>query len=141
MGLSMSHDAWQSAYSTYSRWRNELAKVLGMTLVPYPDDVGVSSLDIAEIDWDAYPDKNYYGDWDKGTEPKDPLWHLIIHSDCEGKIKRKYLPGIIFRLEEIVDQMPDEGSSYGIQSYRDRTKQLIAGAKRAYLAGDSLKFH
>lgn len=143
MGLSMSHDAWSASYGTFSFWRTAIARAAGYNIVTvYSDFDRYRQYPTEEIDIDyaAYPEKNYFGKWDKGTEPEDPLFHLFIHSDCEGKIKHKYLKDIIERLEEVFPNLPVPTADYGYREWVPMTLQLIEGFKKADSAGKKIKF-
>jgi hypothetical protein len=76
----------------------------------------------------------------KGTEPEDPLYHLFIHSDCDGKIDRKYLKRIIHRLEELLPEISKSDHHYGNRNWYEYTEKFIAGAKEAHKARHHLIF-
>lgn len=143
MGLDISHNAWHASYGTFSYWRTAIARASGLGVqVIYDENDTLKQFprEYPNVDYDAYEDKNYYGKWDKGTEPEDPLFHLYIHSDCEGKIKHKYLKSIIERLEEVYPDLPAPSADYGYRDWRPLTTQLIEGFKRADAAGEKIKF-
>lgn len=142
MGLDISHDAWHASYGTFSYWRVAIAKASGLgtkTGYMYPESK-IGEIEFPNVDYDAYEEKNFYGKWSKGTEPEDPLFHLYIHSDCEGKIKHKYLKGIIERLEEVYPNLPAPSADYGHRDWGPMTLKLIEGFKRADAAGEKIEF-
>lgn len=120
MGLACSHNAWSGAYSAFSRWRLEITKV-------------------AEVapNFDKYEEKNFYGEWD--TAPSDPLFILLVHSDCEGEIKPEHAGPLADRLEALLPQL--RGDFYGhIGDIDEKTKLFIIGLRAAVAVNESVHF-
>lgn len=142
MGLDTTHDCWHGAYSAFSRWRQHVAKTAGyiVTKVIW-DDVGYPT-DTVMLEWHRYEQKNYYGQWDK--LPDDPLLILIVHSDCEGEIRREHTALLADRLEEILQDMEDSPSVGHLAyrgGYRACTEKFISGLRAAAAANEPVKFH
>lgn len=119
MGLDISHGAWNGAYSSFMRWRIEIAKAAEL-----PD------LEIMEgfTNGDGKP-------WDSSH----PLTPLLNHSDCDGEIEVKDLPGIISGLELLLPQFDKElGGHIGNMAYKTQT--FIEGCKRALELNEPLEF-
>lgn len=138
MGLDTSHNCWHGPYSSFSEWRNFVVRTAGYALTPYPNGRGEYAAVVLDNP-DQFVPKNYQGKWD--VTPRDPLLILIVHSDCDGKIKHKHTKKLAKRLEEIMAWMPeDEPRAFG-WGMRARTQQFIDGLMAAYEAGDDVVFH
>jgi hypothetical protein len=126
MGLDVSHGCFSGSYSSFSRWRNEVAKAGGYKLMK--DDAGFES---ASIDWEQYGLDNFQGSWAK--KPSDPLLYLIVHSDCDGYLNPSHARLLADRLEAILPNISNEGTGhierYG--GYRKLTEQFINGLREA----------
>jgi hypothetical protein len=71
MGLDISHDAFSGAYSTFGRFRREIARVVGVKFPPHNDP---------ELD-------NVFIYFPEGFEDRAPgLFEFFCHSDCDGEI-------------------------------------------------------
>ncbi len=146
MGLDTSHDCFHGAYSSFTRWRNELAAAAGYVLLQDSiQDVmaglSTSTSPYVDLDWSQFPLKNYQGEWD--TVPgDDPLIYLIVHSDCDGVIHPEQGRHIALRLRELLPKLRDDGEGhlarYGV---RGTTERFIAGLERAAEAGEDVDFH
>ncbi len=134
MGLDTSHDAWHGAYSAFSRWRHELAKVAGYQVARIEGQIHETTL----IDCGHIVDKNYYGEWDEA--PDDPLIMLIAHSDCEGVIHPQHATLLADRLTELLPLLTGDGGGH-IGSYREKTEQFIKGLRLAVERGEDVDFH
>lgn len=111
MGLDTSHGCWHGAYSSFMRWRMELAK-----------EVGVS--DIFEM-------QGYGGikEWNDA----DALTILMNHSDCDGTIDNKDCLPIAVRLEELAPKLSPWA--------RERAEDFARGLRRAHESGEDVDFH
>lgn len=87
MGLDTTHNAWHGAYSSFNRFRHELAKRIGIDLQEYAgyrnDGQGK---DLASIN--------------------HPLMDLFNHSDCDGHLTPKQCLLISKGLEEVILKSP-----------------------------------
>lgn len=151
MGLNTSHGCWDGPYSSFRDFRELVGRAAGL---PYRLITDPSAYDYgkwtADIDWSIYPAAAYQGHWykvqptwvrngDIYSHPKqDDVLYLIVHSDCDGKLRRGYLPRLKARLEELeprYDQLAAGG--YGEKSLR----RFIEGLERAIEAGEHVDFH
>lgn len=132
MGLDTSHDCWHGSYGSFSRWRNELARVAGYSFDERGDYV---------LPWDMFELKNYQGEWDS-PPGDDPLLYLLVHSDCDGVIHPEQGIHIAARLEQLLPLL-DDGKSTGhlAPSIKDKTQQFIDGLRAAAAAGEDVDFH
>ncbi len=130
MGLDTTHGCWHGAYSSFYRWRTELARLGGY---PERDDRGYA------LDWELFEGKNFEGEWDQ--TPEDPLLILLVHSDCDGRIEAAHAPFLAGRLEGLLPQLrelPDDGGHIGVWS--DKTQAFIDGLRAAAAAGEDVEF-
>lgn len=137
MGLDVSHDCWSGAYSAFSRWRDKLAKVAGYEITP-----DINQRPMVLIDYGHWPEVNYY---DPPIIPcridgtPDPLLLLIMHSDCEGKIRAEHVGPLADRLTELLPDIEGDGGGH-IGDFREKTQTFIAGLRVAELAGEEIEF-
>lgn len=133
MGLDTTHDCWHGAYSAFNRWRDELARVAGYDF----NDRQI------EVDWGHVDYEWMFGDWPfipcrvDGTP--DPLLLIVLHSDCEGRIKAEHVEPIAKRLEELLPLLDGDGGGH-VGSYRSVTEQFITGLRLAATLGEDVEF-
>lgn len=84
MGLDTSHDAWHGPYSSFNRWRKDIASQIGIDLDKMYGFGG-------EIAW-----------------PEHPLTPLLYHSDCDGDINWKDCEAIADALEAVLPKITDQ---------------------------------
>lgn len=104
MGLDISHGTWHGAYSSFHRWRVEIAKCLGIPLdlmegfYPTSDNSYLDQLNQhAEkfpLLWDAFK--------------PSPLHELLYHSDCDGEIDWQNCAAIADALEELLPELTEK---------------------------------
>jgi len=138
LGLDTSHDCWHGAYSAFSRWRNAVAIAAGYTVSRSTE--GGWLHDDVDIDWDAFEQKNYHGEWDH-PPGDDPLLYLIVHSDCDGVIHPKEGAPLATRLEQLLPKLDESQSGGHIWSMREVTQRFIDGLRKAAMAGEDVDFH
>lgn len=142
MGLDTSHDAWHGAYSAFGNWRHEIAVAAGIiqkdeSLFPRADFTREPKE--SPLDWDKLDAMtDCYGVWH--TEPEDPIWYLLNHSDCEGVIQHKHLLPLADRLQELVPLVDTQDWQY-TEWQESRTQRFVDGLRAAYEAGEDLDFH
>lgn len=143
MGLDTTHDCWHGAYGGFARFRELVGRAAGL---PYrPGNLGP----VLDIDWDSVTDRQLDGHWDRKAptvessgiyDPPitDPVLYLLVHSDCDGKLRRGYLPALKARLEELEPAYDDlvAGDYY----YGSRLRQFIEGLEAAIEAGGHVEF-
>jgi hypothetical protein len=135
MGLDITHDCWHGAYSAFSRWRNELARVAG-----YQFTTGEHGRQYVALPWEDFTNANLMGEW--GSMPgDDPLLWLIVHSDCDGVLHPEQGALIAARLEELLPQLDDIHAIGHISpSMRAKTQAFINGLRAAAEAGEDVEF-
>jgi hypothetical protein len=75
VGLDISHDAWHSAYGTFSWWRVELAKVSGIGtkwVDRYPELLSDTAEEYPNVDYESYTEDNFLGKWEKVPNQRTP---------------------------------------------------------------------
>lgn len=133
MGLDTSHDCWHGPYSAFSRWRDRLSRAAGY----WVERIGDNTVSSAVIDWGHTQEKNLVGEWD--TAPADPLFYLIVHSDCDGVIHPQHGALLADRLEELLPLLePDDEKFTGV---RWQTRRFIEGLRHAAALGEDVDFH
>lgn len=151
MGLNTSHGCFDGGYSGFRMFRELVGKAAGLPHEPLKwgrddDDFG--------IDWTTVTMRQIAGHWDRKPptvetrgiyDPPitDPVLYLIVHSDCDGKLRRGYLPALKARLEEIEPAydalIPRAPAGYRYCASKLRT--FIEGLGTAIEAGEHVEFH
>lgn len=151
MGLDTTHDCWHGSYGGFREFREMVGRAAGLPYRIITDqthyDFGQPTVD---IDWDLYTDENLHGRWHKqrpvwqragdvyGTPKQDDVLYLIVHSDCDGELRREYLPRLRDRLIEIE---PEYERLTADDSYlHGRLRQFIDGLDSAIEAGEHVTF-
>lgn len=134
MGLDVSHDCFSGAYSSFTRWRNELTKAAGLKTVPTP--YGFEALD---IDWERFTEDNLEGIWE--NPPDDPLLILLIHSDCDGIIPHEYCEHLANRLEQLLPNLDGDGVGHIARlGIKGTTNRFIDGLRLAHERSEDVEF-
>ena len=125
MGLDVSHDCWQGAYSSFHQFRDRIAKVAGIAL----DEMRGFSLSRGGISWDS-------------LQP-DALHTLLNHSDCDGYIEAADCAPLADRLEEILPLLAEETDKDDREAawYVQKARQFIDGLRLAAAAGERVEFY
>lgn len=87
MGLDFSHCDAHWAYSGFARFRDKLAKQVGI------------------LDYDQISSTN---DPRFDKIKKDPIRYLLAHSDCDGHLTAKQCEKVAPRLKELVSTWPND---------------------------------
>ena len=143
MGLSISYEAFNGAYSSFHRFRVELAKRMGISLnlmrgfyndtrnmftllnykFPKGDEVEVWQITefkkMLPLEWDSFK--------------PSPIHKLLYHSDCDGHINLSDVRKMIPKLEEFIDEEEDS-------EFQERLKTFIEGSKEAVECRSRLDF-
>jgi len=133
MGLDTTHNCWHGPYSSFCRWREEIAKLAGYAVWKVSYDDGMI-LPCIMLDWGHITDENLMGEWD--YTPTDPLLFLFAHSDCEGVIHPKQAKLLYESLETLMI------SKENIDLYTsEKTYNFIEGLKLAVKKNEDIEFH
>src|SRR5215831_1783016 len=100
MGLDTTHDCWQGAYSAFSRWRDHVAEAAGYEVIEVVEEDGYRYR-APNLPWDDFPDERYMGEGWAKQPIEDPLYYLLVHSDCDGVIHPEEGRHIAARLEQL----------------------------------------
>lgn len=150
MGLTATHDCWSASYSGF----NDFRQVVGLAArLPYVTEPGDRRPHL-DIDWDQVTERQLMGHWDRkpptayriGYDPPivDPVLYLLIHSDCEGKLRRGYLPALKARLEELEPRYREIVTAADTEfstAYLEDCRRFINGLGNAIEAGEHVEFH
>lgn len=128
MGLDTSHNAWHGSYSSFGRFRDELAKRIGINLDEYA---------------------GYNSGWKEGDPlGKDlksidhPLRDLFDHSDCDGELTPAQCFTIAEGLKMVMDEIKiDEMKDFLVQDFFENCNQFRDGCLLAYSKNESIDFH
>jgi len=158
MGLDTTHNCWHGPYSSFNRWREEIARVVGVPL-PLMEGFYRGSPCSQTMEWaaprDGGPRGGFEGtvlhSWISAVAPwlpvdwralrPDPIHALLNHSDCEGEIPVEDCLPLAARLEEVADLLPDEPKWHRGASARAKALQFAAGLREAAAAGEPVEFH
>lgn len=141
MGLDVTHDCWHGAYSAFTRWRNAVAVAGGYEVKPATEEMKKAYVmsPYVDINWDAFEEKNYYGEWDR-PPGDDPLLFLIVHSDCDGVIHPQHGIHLADRLERLIPMLDEDERGGHIYSMRGCTERFAKGLREAHAADEDVEF-
>jgi hypothetical protein len=133
MGLTVSHDCFNSGYGYFHQWRKEIAKVAGLPPLELMEGFFYNDDDASHNPFWIYkfdPNKSLLVDDILSRLPikweclkKDCLHELLHHSDCDGYLRVGLLQPLADRLEKLLPNITEEWSSV--------TKQFIKGLRKA----------
>jgi hypothetical protein len=127
MGLDTTHDCWHGPYSSFKRFRAEVADAAWRAFKYRPD-------------YEAHPARAFQGWWDDDHPYRDVLDVFFIHSDCDGYIFPQHLDDLVRRLDDLIPWMSDRGP-YEFASPREELEQFIRGLRKALDEWDIVQFH
>lgn len=147
MGLNTTHGCWNGPYSGFAKFRELVGKAAGL---PHkPSRLSGEQLD---INWEIVTKRQIMGHW--GRKPPtvessgiydppitDPVLYLLVHSDCEGKLRRGYLPALKARLEELEPAYDALIVRSEHRYYASDLRHFIEGLEEAIGAGEHVEFH
>lgn len=131
MGLDVSHNCWEGAYSAFMRWREELARLAGMPPLQMMEGFTprFAAPETPIISWEA-------------LRPDPALHALLNHSDCDGELPAEICAPLADRLEELLAAAPADLNLGGhIGNFHDKTRQFITGLRDAAAAGEAVEFY
>ena len=138
MGLDTSHNCWSGPYSSFMRWRRQIAEaakwppldlMAGFYSEEYVPEDRLRTRPATDLDnvrrqlpisWDPFK--------------RDVLAILLNHSDCDGEIEWGHCAALADRLEGLVPALNDREAL-------ENTRQFIVGLRTAHDAGESVEFH
>lgn len=113
MGLDTSHDCWHGPYSSFHKWRVEIARAAGIDL-----DAMEGFADENPKPWGEY----------------NVIHEILNHSDCEGEIRWEVCLDLSERLEKLIPEIKKD--EYTLQ----KTKSFISGLRAAWAAKENVEF-
>ena len=151
MGLNISHNTFDGAYSAFMRYRQKLAEVMG--LPPLDLMEGFYSTDsnnpLVLLNY-RYPNgdeldmahlrrifKHMPIKWE--CLKPNPLHELLHHSDCDGYINWKSCSKMADELEKLLPLLDEDGGGH-IGNYKETTEKFIKGLRLAYSNKEKLLF-
>jgi hypothetical protein len=146
MGLNVSHDAFDGAYSAFQRLRQEVAHAIGGSYPPHflRNAAGkiVYKNDFAIVD-DSLELGMWYWDSEKYSKETHPgLYEFLCHSDCDGEISPEMCVHVADELEALLPLMPIGGDGHIAREggCREVLRRFIAGCRDAAEANEPLTF-
>ena len=122
MGLDTTHDCWHGPYSSFNRFRHQLAEQIGINLDEYAG----------------------YSDKEGGKNLADiphKIMPLLNHSDCDGRLTVKEAKSIAEGLEEILEKVTDTNSmNVDALGFAAQIERFINGCKDAVSKKEMIKF-
>ena len=152
MGLDTTHGAWRGPYSSFNRWRTELAKRLGIPLslmegfYPRKNDSGFIhpfSMVMLAIENNSMGAKEQFERetsmfpllWE--SFKPNPLHELLYHSDCDGELTPQQCKSIADSLDLIIKESPlPDGES----DFIEKCIQFRDGCLLAYSKNETMIF-
>lgn len=156
MGLDTSHNCWSGPYSAFMRWRIFIAKQVGIPLslmegyyeyrwnnndLDFDRDYHIITRagNAGHMWWKTLDGFKQLGkpiSWEMLKD--DPLSILLMHSDCDGKIKWADCMPIAKRLNQILKRIPERRGTYN--GNIPATERFIKGLKKAHRAHEDVDF-
>lgn len=144
MGLDISHNCWHGAYSSFMRFRQAIAKAVGIPLsvmegfyhppvwafeqlTPGARTAINEVLESLPLSWDLF----------KG----EPLLALLHHSDCEGEIPSEQCAALAKRLREIAPLLRGQDGCGHLGNIEAKVIQFASGCELAASRGENVEFH
>jgi hypothetical protein len=121
MGLDTTHNAWHGPYSSFNRFRNQLAKRIGIDLNDYVGYGPNGTKDLESID--------------------HPLMDLFNHSDCDGELTPDQCAKIIEGLDMVIKDCPVPMNAWSEDYlFLSQAIRFRDGCKEAYEKQEVLEF-
>ena len=151
MGLNISHNTFDGAYSAFMRYRQKLAEVMG--LPPLDLMEGFYSTDrnnpLVLLNY-RYPNgdeldmsrlrrifKQMPIKWE--CLKPNPLHELLYHSDCDGYINWKSCSKMADELEKLLPMLDEDGGGH-LGNLKETTEKFIKGLRLAHSNKEKLLF-
>lgn len=140
MGLDTSHDCWHGPYSSFKRFREEVAAAA-------KEHYGY------EPNYEGHPFRAYMGWWDHdfhghpGSRGADyhEYDHILdvffIHSDCDGYIFPNDAEPLADALDALVGYLDDDPNNHRFWSARETLRTFIKGLREAVNNYEVVTFH
>jgi hypothetical protein len=141
MGLNVSHNCWDGAYSRFHRFRKALARA-----------AGIPNLDLMEGFYHYVEDLYHFKQWNESEDLSqqkiaelfsdfpikwtmlnhDPLHEFLYHSDCDGHIDWWDALKIAKRLREVCRKLEVE--------FRPAARKFAKGLELAHSKREKVRF-
>lgn len=134
---------WGSSYSSFSSFRNEVAKAAGWPL----EDTTHMIMGKPHVftgpatNGVAMNDERWEGYW--ATLPANPLALFFLHSDCQGRILHHHAGALADALEPLVAKMPAE-PCFGVPGnppWADELRNMITCLRTCAKVERDIEFH
>lgn len=119
MGLDTSHDCWHGPYSSFHRFRRNLAQRIGVDLDEYIGYSKTGTKELSSIEHDIMP--------------------LLNHSDCDGILTPEEAGRIAKGLQQILDSYDE--SIPADWDMKDKIEQFRDGCLEAARYNETIDFH
>lgn len=158
MGLDTTHECWHGPYSSFMRWRIEIAHVVGVPL-NLMEGFYRGTPSGEALNWAAPRDGGPICGSHCGPEllrwiedvkewlpisweslKPDPIHVLLNHSDCEDDIAVEDCTPLAERLEEIAPQLGDTPAWHRGETAQAKALQFAKGLREAAAASEPVVF-
>lgn len=129
MGLTVSHNAFDGAYSAFKRLRIAVIKAANGSYPPHRDKVNFPDNNCWYVD-DEYTRENYPG-----------LWAFLEHSDCDGEIPWQMCGNVATDLRVLLNKVTTNGEGHLAKlGTRGTLLKFIEGCELASQRHENLLF-
>lgn len=152
MGLDISHDTWNGAYSAFMRWRREICNAAGLPPLELMEGYWQNDQPVTGNPfWRQYDEDKRLG-YNHDTSiwnrmpikweclKPSPLHELLYHSDCDGTIAWQNCKAIAGELKKVLKHLPNINAGGHVGNLHDTTNKFIKGLMRAYKSREDLVF-
>jgi hypothetical protein len=120
MALKISHDCFESSYSTFNVFREDLGRQIGINLQDYAGWGFGGGLPLSSIPHEIMP--------------------LLNHSDCDGELTPEECKQVAKGLQDILDGLEHSSALIKSQKFPERIFQFIQGLLAAYMNNEPVIF-
>ena len=120
MGLDTTHNCWHGPYSSFNKFRFQLANRIGINLKDYKGYGEATGKDLASIEHDLMP--------------------LFNHSDCDGELNTEEQARIIIGLNDVLESW-DMPETLENKWFRDQIIQFRDGCLDAFTNNEVIEFN
>ena len=124
--MNISHGCYSGTEGNFDALRLMWSALAGYGLV---DNREAGGPVMPNINYAAFNEGDYYGDWPDGA-PEDPLLILLVHYEHSGRIKYTHCPYLADRLDQLEGKMMC-GDGYFNPSWLLLTQQFARGLRTA----------
>ena len=136
MGLDVSHDCFNGAYSAFNRFRQSVARAAGGSFPPH--EPGAAEEDGTPFD----PGQWYYQKSEVPEEFREGMTLFLDHSDCDGTLSPAEAAAVAAFLEWVAPRMTEDATGHleRFEFMCDVAWHFADGCRLASATGETVKF-